>query len=97
MGSPYGGKRSSHSTLSGTRFKMLHLQPHSYNNSNIHNNNNTNTNTDNNNNNNNNSHGSNNDDNVNGNNNYGGDVWQCVQPGGISKCPCSKYTPMPYR
>lgn len=28
MGSPYGGKRSSHSTLSGTRFKMLHLQPH---------------------------------------------------------------------
>ena len=26
MGSPYGGKRSSHSTLSGTRFKMLHLQ-----------------------------------------------------------------------
>lgn len=26
MGSPYGGKRSSHSTLSGTRLRMLHLQ-----------------------------------------------------------------------
>jgi len=74
MGSPYGGKRSSHSTLSGTRFKILHLQPHegkdnSNDNSNDNdNNNNDNDNSDNKNDNNNDNDDDDDDDSNNSNN-----------------------------